>query len=42
MPFSRDISPKVNLIVRLEIELAHYDVTAKHFSRYATRIYPMA
>ena len=34
--FRKDISPKVNVIAQLEFELAYYDVTAKHVSRYAT------
>ena len=30
------MSPKVNFIVRLDIELTNYDITAKHVSRSTT------
>ena len=36
MPFPRDISPKVNVIVQLEFEIASYDVTIQYISRYIT------
>ena len=36
MKGTRSISPKVNVIVQLEIELTHYDVTVQHFSHYTT------
>ena len=33
--FAKGINPKVNVIVRLEFELAYYDVTVQHISQYA-------
>ena len=35
--FPKGISPKVNVIVGLEFELAHYIVTGQHISHNATR-----
>ena len=34
--FSKGISPKVNVIARLEFELAFYDVAVQNISHYAT------
>ena len=34
--FRRDFSPKVNIIERLEFELAYYDVAIQHVSYDAT------
>ena len=34
--FPKGISPEMNVIVRLEFELAFYDVTVDHASHYAT------
>ena len=39
MRFPKSISPKVNVIARLEFELAYYDVIVQHFSHYATGIF---
>ena len=33
-------SSKVNVIVRLEFELAYFEVTVQHFSPYATETRP--
>ena len=33
--FPKGISPKVNVIVQLEFELAYYDVAVQHVSHYA-------
>ena len=38
MPLPRYISPKVNIITRLEFERAYNDVAARHFSHYAMGI----
>ena len=35
--FHGGISPKMNVIARLEIELAYYDVTVQHVSHYTNR-----
>ena len=34
--FFKGISPKVNVIARLEFELAYYDIIVQHVSHYAT------
>ena len=34
--FRKDISPKINVIVRLEIELAYPNVVVQHVNRYTT------
>ena len=34
--FSLDIGPKVNVIARLEFELAQYDFSIQHFNHYIT------
>ena len=36
--FPKGISPKVNVIARLEFELAYYDVTVHYVSHYDTGI----
>ena len=36
--FSKDISPKVNIIVQLEFELAYFDIAVQLFSYYASGI----
>ena len=36
IPFSKGISLKVNVILRLGFELSNYDVTIQHFSHYIT------
>ena len=36
--FPKDICPKVNVIARLEFELAYYDFAVHHFNHYTTRI----
>ena len=36
MPFPRGISLKVNVVVQLKFELAHYDVTVQHMSHDGT------
>ena len=33
--FLKGISPKVNVIARLELELAYFEAAGKHFSHYA-------
>ena len=38
--FSNGISPKVNVIVRLEFELAYYDSAVQRFNNYTMRISP--
>ena len=35
--FPKGISPKGNIIARLEFELAYYDVTVKHLSHCVSR-----
>ena len=35
--FPNGISPKVNIIARLEFELAYYDVTVQNFIHYSMR-----
>ena len=35
--FPNGISPKVNVIARLEFELAYYVVTVQHFSHYTMK-----
>ena len=35
--FAKDICPKVNVIARLEYELAYYDSAALRFNHYTTR-----
>ena len=34
--FLKRIKPKINLIVRLEFELAYYDIVVQHVNHYAT------
>ena len=34
--FPKDIFPKMNVIARLEIELAYYDFTVQRFNGYTT------
>ena len=36
IPFPKGVSPKVNVIARLEFELAYYDVTIQNVSHYTT------
>ncbi len=36
--FAKGISPKVNVIVRLEFELAYYDVAALHVNHCTTKM----
>ena len=38
--FPKGISPKVNVIARLEFELAYYDVVVQYVSHYATTTLP--
>ena len=38
--FPKGICPKVNVILRLEYELANYDSTVHHFNHYTTRTPP--
>ena len=38
--FTKGICPKVNVIVRLEFELAYYDSVVLHFNHYTTRTTP--
>ena len=38
--FPKGICPKVNVIARLEYELAYYDSAVHHFNHYATRTRP--
>ena len=38
--FLKVICPKVNVIVRLEFELAYYDIEVKDINHYAARTYP--
>ena len=38
--FPKGICPKVNVIVRLEYELAYYDSAVHRFNQYTTRIPP--
>ena len=38
--FSKGISPKVNIITRLEFERAYYDVLIQHVSHYTTDSLP--
>ena len=40
IPFPRVFCPKVNVIARLEFELAHYDSAVQRFSHYTTRTPP--
>ena len=40
IPFPRGICPKVNVIARLEFELAFYDFAVHHFNYYTTRTHP--
>ena len=37
MPFPKGICPKVNVIARLELELAYYDSEVHRFNHYTTR-----
>ena len=37
--FVKGISPKVNVITRLEFELANYDVVPRHVNHYITRTF---
>ena len=39
--FPNGICPKVNVIARLEYELAYYDSAAQRFNHYTTRTTPM-
>ena len=39
--FPKDICPKVNVIARLEYELAYYDSAVHHFNHYTTRTPPI-
>ena len=34
--FSNDISPKVDVITRLELELAYFEAAVQHFNHYTT------
>ena len=38
--FPKGICPKVNVIARLELELAYYDSAVRRFNHYTTRIPP--
>ena len=38
--FPKGICPKVNVIARLEYELAYYDSAVHHFNHYTTRTPP--
>ena len=38
--FPKGICPKVNIIARLEFELAYYDSVVQRFNHYATRTPP--
>ena len=38
-PFPRDFSPKENVLVRLEFELAYYDVIAQYVSHFTIWIF---
>ena len=40
IPNVEDISPKANIIARLEIELAYYDITVQHVSHYTMETPP--
>ena len=39
--FPKGICPKVNVIARLEYELAYYDFAVHHFNYYTTRTPPL-
>ena len=41
IPFPRGICPKVNVIARLEYELAYYDSAVHRFNHYTTRTPPL-
>ena len=34
MPFSRDISPKENITIQLELELVYFEAAIQHFNHY--------
>ena len=38
MPFPKDISLKVNIIVQFEFELVYFEAAVQHFSHYTTGI----
>ena len=38
--FSKDISPKVNVIEEVEFEIAYYDVLVKYVNHYTTGTFP--
>ena len=41
IPFPKGICPKVNVIARLEFELAYYDSAVHRFNHYTTRTPPL-